>query len=435
MASAGVLPLVHEPLAKITPDLSPRQEAFRETLRNMSPLVSIDRIKDHLLFIGAWVRFYQEAEDAGTLATLLARGVHRFELWLTRIVSNLSSGNRLQLRELPPFDVAMMLHACMLSPHRYYEDGLTRFPQLLAVGVFPLKDIAALIDPRTYIYKATSEQIKYWEELTGVPFDPLICRENVHDVAIRCLSCETGLNVAWESGGCGYGESGFLCKCNQCGSSVSRDSLCVAKLFKDLTDSEKSDEVTMRGTLLNDRGDVELMRGRLITLYISKRLRKGDGSLPALSETDMTTIFRNLTNDSTTKLRQARTIALLRPYTQAAPFTHDLAKAITELAQFHWDISGTGGCSPQFLSGPCPELSTAYKKYNAFLELIAFPEASGGAVPSLDLDLVWHTHQLDGCLYKETVVALTGIYADHISCTEDPEFFGRYSYPFGPIVF
>ncbi|KAI5121926.1 hypothetical protein M0805_000255 [Coniferiporia weirii] len=382
-------------------------EEFRAALLRLSPLVSVDRIKDHLLFIGAWVRFYQKAEGAGTLAALLARGVHRFELPC----------------ELPPFDVAMMLHTCMLSPHRYYEDGLTRFPQLLAIGAFPLRNIATLIDPKTYFYKATSEQIEYWEEHTGVPFDPLRCKDKLHDVTIKCSSCETDLNVMWEDDGFGYGESGFLCTCTQCGSSVSRDSLCVAKLFKDLTHSEKSGKGTMRGTLLNDRGDAELARGRLITLHVFKTLRGEGDVLPTPTEINMSTIFKNLTKDSTTKLKQARTMALLRPYTQITPFTHDLVKAVTELAQFHRDISRTGGCSPQFLSGPCTELSVACDKYNTFLELIAFPEVSGGAVPSLDLDLVWHTHQLDGCSYKETIVALTGIYADHISCTEDPEFF------------
>ncbi|KAI5121927.1 hypothetical protein M0805_000256 [Coniferiporia weirii] len=422
MASADVLSPNH---TRGGLSISPaRHEEFKATLLRLSPLVSVDRIKDHLLFVGAWVRFYQEAEDAGTLSGLLARGVRRLELWLERVVSSSSISNgRVQPCELPPFDVAMLLHACMLSPHRYYEDGLTRFPQLLSIGAFPLEDIATLIDPRTYLYKATPEQIKYWEEHTDVPFDPLKFRSEIHDATIGCPSCLGKLSVAWENNGLGYGESGFLHICAQCDSAVSRNNLYVAKLIKDLSDFENSDEAVLRGTLLGERGEVELSRARLITLHVSKTLRKENGSLSSPSELSMSMIFQKLTDGSQTKLRRDRIADLLRPYMQSTPFTHDLASAVVSLLQFHLDIVATGGCNANFLNGPCTELNAACDKYGAFLELIAFPEGTEGAVPSLDLDLVWHTHQLQGLTYRKTIVELTGIYADHVSCTEDPEFF------------
>ncbi|KAI5119473.1 hypothetical protein M0805_007207 [Coniferiporia weirii] len=429
MASARVLaPGAHDPLTKAISELSSRKEEFKATLLNLSPLVSVDRIKDHLVFIGAWARFYQEAEDSDTLAALLSRGVHRLGLWLERVVPNTPTGiSGLKPCELPPFDVAMILHACMLSPRRYYEDGLTRFPQLLAIGSFPLKDIAALIDPKTYLYKATFEQVKYWEKFTGVPFDPLRCKGDVHEVTIKCPSCKNELNVLWENDGRGYGESGFLSTCSHCHSSLSRDSLCMAKLIDDLTNFEKSDDVTMRGTLLNDRGDVELTRGRLITLYVSEALRREAGCFPVPTEINISTVFKNLTYSGTNQLKQTRAADLLRPYTQATPFTHDLVKAVTNLAKFHMDIMNAGGCNPSFLNGPCSELDEACEKYNAFLELTTFLEDNGSAVPSPDLDLVWHTHQLEGHLYRENVIALTGIYTDHVSSSENPEFFDEAS--------
>lgn len=73
---------------------------------------------------------------------------------------------------------------------------------------------------------------------------------------------------------------------------------------------------------------------------------------------------------------------------------------VRELRQFHLEVVATSGFNPAFLGGPCKELSVAYEKYEAFLELIAFPEGLDGTVPSEDLDFVWHTHQLDGLSYR-----------------------------------
>ncbi|THH01080.1 hypothetical protein EW145_g6980 [Phellinidium pouzarii] len=398
LGPVDVLPATYNPFTKDISKSFDRHEQFKASLLRISPLVSIDRVKDQLLFIGAWLRFYQEAEEAGILNFVLARSVYRFELWLKHVV--IERTGPLQPCELPPFDVAMMLHACMLSPRRHYEDGLVRFPQLLEIGAFPLENIAALIDSRTYIYTATTEQVKCWQERLGVPFDPLSYQEEVKDVTIRCPSCGEKLNVAWENNGCGYAESDFLCECLRCGLSVSHDRLCVAKFIKDLTNAYSSDQATLRGTLLNDRGEVVLARARLIALQVAKVLREEDGSLPALSETSMSVILQRLYDSVQTKAGQDRITELLRPYMQATSFTHDLAKAVPALRQFHLDLMATGICSPAFLSGHCNELSVAYKKYEAFLELIASPEGIESAVPSPDLDLVWHTHQLSGLSYK-----------------------------------
>ncbi|THH03055.1 hypothetical protein EW145_g6566 [Phellinidium pouzarii] len=428
MASADVLPITRDLLTDVIFDSPTRHEQFKATLLRLSPLVSIDRVKDQILFIGAWLKFYQKSEDTGILNALLSRGVYRFELWLTRIIGrSFVKNGLLKLCEVPPIDVAMMLHACILSPHRYYEDGLVRFPQLLKIGAFPLEQIAALINPRTYEFTATSDQINHWKERTGVPFDPLSYKDEVKDVTITCPSCEEDLDVAWEDNGRGYEESAFLRICQKCGLSVSHDRLRVAKFLKDLPDISTSDQAMLRGTLLNVNGDVELARARLIALHVTKALRKDDGSLPLLSETSMAEIFQVLSQNSQTKLRRDHIAILLRPYAQGTPFTHDLVKAVQGLHRFHLDLGDTGCFNPEYLSGPCKELSVACKKYDAFLELIAFPEGVDGAVPSIDLDLVWHTHQLDGLLYRKTVVELTGVYADHISCTEDPEFFGQQS--------
>lgn len=58
-----------------------------------------------------------------------------------------------------------------------------------------------------------------------------------------------------------------------------------------------------------------------------------------------------------------------------------------------------GLCDRSYLTGPGKELEEAYTRYKIFLELAAGP-AKGRIVPTSDVDLIWHTHQLDGLSYR-----------------------------------
>ncbi len=46
--------------------------------------------------------------------------------------------------ELPPLDVAALLHAFVLAPFEYFEDCLVKFPKLYSSGPYPLLAIVSV---------------------------------------------------------------------------------------------------------------------------------------------------------------------------------------------------------------------------------------------------------------------------------------------------
>ena len=115
--------------------------------------VPIPNITDHLVFIFAlltWVKsvaagWINSTEIPSDLRVFLARALYRLELWLTLVVGERGEHRGLRPEKLPPLDVAILLHAFFLSPHRFVEDGFLRLPQLFTIGQFPLKQLVISI--------------------------------------------------------------------------------------------------------------------------------------------------------------------------------------------------------------------------------------------------------------------------------------------------
>jgi hypothetical protein len=353
------------------------------------------------------------------MRSFLSRALHRLELWLTAVLGPSKDRNSIEPEELPPLDVALVLHSYMLSPHRYFEDATTRFPQLLGMGAFPLTGLADLIDPVTFEYKPTAKQSALWEERTKVAFDHVLFRLNNQVVTIVCPSCEGHFDVLWDSGGFGLGEADFLSTCDLCKCTVTHDRLCVAKFLRCLRAVKESEVSFLPGTLINVRGDFRLARARIIAFEVIKALSDEEGALPLMENVSMAKIATMLRSAPDTKLKSNRIDVLLLPYKRDTPFSHDIARSVMEqqkeLNKPLWD---RGWCTLEYRSGPCGELEGAYARYCTFLELASHPE-HGAIAPTVDIDLLWHTHQLAGPGYRDDMESLLGIYLDHISRHED----------------
>lgn len=131
-----------------TAEVDPRLERFQAALARHSPLVTMDRIKAHVLLVSAMrvtlhdiEEFKDHVNPTDVLRAYLSRGNYRFELWLNKIVGSVpvSEERKLLQEELPPLDVVMFWHAYVLRPHRLFEAGVTDYPQLYALGPLPLE--------------------------------------------------------------------------------------------------------------------------------------------------------------------------------------------------------------------------------------------------------------------------------------------------------
>jgi len=221
----------------------------------------------------------------------------------------------------------------------------------------------------------------------------------------------------------GFGEPDFCTTCPSCSFAIANDTLCCAKFCADLQNVLESPDGIFAGTVLNGNGEVAFSRARIIALEVVKALRDDEGMLPSAQDASMATICEKLLKDSPkTRLRQDRVEAFLRPYLQSTSFSVNLVEVVGVMLQFNARLEVVGWLSREFLSVPRFELDNARERFYTFLEMVLRPE-NGPVAASLDVDLVWHTMQLAGPLYREFTSKLLGIYVDHIPYEYEPEVF------------
>lgn len=130
-------------------------EDFAEQLAKNIPLVTDVTLMAHLRILAALDRLMVDVEQEKVVyghnarpfatpaaATFIARGLHRFELWIHHVVRTPARLARkeepLQPQEIPPLDVAGFLLAYMLSPCMFWEDCIRMYPELDAISAYPV---------------------------------------------------------------------------------------------------------------------------------------------------------------------------------------------------------------------------------------------------------------------------------------------------------
>ncbi|KAG9006144.1 hypothetical protein FRB93_008936 [Tulasnella sp. JGI-2019a] len=340
------------------------------------------------------------------LYAFLAKATHRFDTWIRTSLRLRTSDAPLTEVELPPLDVLMMFHSFMLSPWLCAEDTELRFLELRKIGPFPLREVVKHIDD-TGEYAPSPEQITFWEEQTGQPFDILKMKS---EVEVVCPSCRTTHITHWIVPGneTGYGEPGFALGC-QCGVRITHDALCVGKLIRDLLECRASERMVMRGTLF--RGDIDTEQARIARMTTKEVLRiLGDppDGLGHKVSWSMSNLTKRLENAHDSYLSKTLIPRLLKPYSQSSPFSVDLHFKVLRQGHFANAWVGSG-----FEATPTRILEDAISRYRVFLRTNA-----SVLIVDQQLDIVWHTHQLLGDGYRKQSLAYSGIFLDHLAMDE-----------------
>lgn len=159
--SSYIPPFVHIP--RINDKL---QSTYRIGTQHTPPLVEASDLHAHLVLLGAFHRLREEVRtQKGNAnsdtpdqlwAVFLERAVHRFELWVTKMIDVLAeeeasagqpppSDGFLDPDRIPPLDVIMVWHTYLLNPSDYYEDCLRLHRGLLRIGYVDNPDRRALL--------------------------------------------------------------------------------------------------------------------------------------------------------------------------------------------------------------------------------------------------------------------------------------------------
>lgn len=410
-------------------------------------------------------------------AIYVSRAVERFETWLITILPNAKPPSLNQLKEdglagqlvdraqpmvftrenMPPVDVLMVWHAFMLNPRDFLEDCLrSGWMELWHAGM-PLQGAVDCIDSETFKYKAGDEAEKLFTRATGLPWS------NVDDARLKeiaCPRCSRSTEVAYTSctqlpsnsilttwkafsdhidknlsSGSGFCDQNFKTVCASCSKIINHDSLRAGKFCKDVH-LLLHKQVPIGGTVLGVEGipwkykTKEDKSCQFICTFANEMIQAGIGR-EVLDASDKYANFymsdiRNMFEKrlkSPSYLRKVRgrpgnrigrgekisiRRMMSRYWENSSPFALDLVGAVLRQGSFIEKMHNIDWLHSPALKHTMSRLITKYTRFVGIMR-----DRYQMAVPTLDVDLAWHTHQLSPYPYFDYTVTITNQFIDH----------------------
>ncbi|OCH91521.1 hypothetical protein OBBRIDRAFT_834175 [Obba rivulosa] len=460
------------------------------------PLVKVEQLKAHLALLKAFRELRTSVEQCGAAELPVVAGwlkgperwawfvelaVERFHRWLTTV----PTGPPIQPwteREVPPTDVLMVWHAYMLNP-RWYAEDCERLPlarKLKALNGHFMH--AMMMFSGDTLSQPSFRRMNLWTVRTGLPFHPLEAANSMARQEIQCPACHTSFDTPYLSpfGSSylpGYAQPGFAVLCKKCKFEITKERLGLGRFATDLSKnlaangSGNTDILStfLAGTLLSRSGTLDIdyasrIKNEILSAHPFKRgaptsqeeprllsIRHLNGSRPS-NEAWARDVQKRL-GYSLMNAQAAVSSALdpkedqmvdrmMRAYWHDRPFSIDLAAAVVRQGSFVEKMSSLGWTNPYYFDGNEHEgiLPRAMSRYCGFLDLMHSSPTSF-FVPTLDIDLVWHTHQIMGDQYSRDCVAYVGRFIDHDDTVDElrlsnsfgktcEAWQGRFGYPY-----
>ncbi|ORY57814.1 uncharacterized protein BCR38DRAFT_354067 [Pseudomassariella vexata] len=399
-------------------------------------------------------------------AVYIARAVDRYEAWWNSFVADpliasdmegdspkylgfpdINAATNWTALMLPPLDVLMVWHAHMLNPRVYLEDCMRYGLKGLWNGGMPWKMVNEAIDT-SFNYTASEECIKAWNKTTGREWD------NTADSitkSLRCPACAEPHQVPWTTCrgpglvGDGYGDGEFSYTCFRCATVINGELLEVAKFVKDVKDLLAKD-CPMPGTILDFKtGKPEqltardsqvfpqerLFPNRLLQRYLRSAILElvDPGRESPASMEDVRVLIEDAIKDQavlkkvegieglkfrgyyrlTTEGRISIRKMMSRYWGNFSPFSLELGGAVLRQGIFAEKMHKI-----DWLHSPTAKdtMDRLIIKYQRFFQMMG-ANRDHILVPTLDVDLAWHTHQLSPAVYYQYTVAKTQVFTDH----------------------
>ncbi|KAH9832602.1 uncharacterized protein C8Q71DRAFT_860985 [Rhodofomes roseus] len=383
-----------------------------------NPLVGLDYVKGHLRLLGAFATSLSKRVQLCPEEDLpqLARGldsipeaprrwawfvylaVERFRLWVNCVTANKDIEAWVTM-EIPPLDVLMVWHAYMLNPT--YVCGMQKTVyaylrseySLHALNDRLIRAVIVMGDPAQY--QPSEKRGLTWLEQTGTPFDPIEALKQMshHEVV-----------------------------CPRCGATN------AAHLAKDHNDPDAKLDTYFPGTLRSPTDVILTKRARAIKERIVSygKVRRPKGYTPQQWRSKIKEDFSYSISELRDVARPAAASMgvmkrmIFSAYTDDSPFSIDLVGAVIRQCTFTNKMHAFGWTAPGYFDTPGDGvvLIHAITRYHAFLDLMTGSPASF-FVPTLDIDLVWHTHQLMAGRYSDDCKRYVGRYIDYDDKVEE----------------
>ncbi|KAH8926003.1 hypothetical protein BT69DRAFT_1348341 [Atractiella rhizophila] len=401
-----------------------------------------------------------------TWAIYLSRAVHRFELWCTKVLRSQSGQghDRLQPEEYPPLDVLLVWHSFLLNPRAYYEESLGNqlVQRLHFLGGIPLSEMVKLhlsrsisTDEKRFQHSVIADDFSYcpspqaksnWENcVDGEPFVMSMPKPSDRHKFL-CPGCRCEHSTPYvSSSGMGWAQSSFEFRCS-CRIVITKSTFAVRRLAAVVkervhhegwtaTSEGKSKGIgkvplgsCLMGTILGpdgvpDAGRAESLNRKWIRPF--HEAVKADPTIFGIaaglgwnleSAEKSLVAARAKSKDDEAKVKAVHRI--LAAYRQ--PFVSiDLTAAVNRQFKFIESMHELGWLAPRAAEEAAAFVNKAISRYHNFLNLMIDPNITNFLVPTLDIDLVWHTHQLQDILYRKHTLLLLNHIPDHDDKVEE----------------
>lgn len=365
---------------------------------------------------------------------------------------------------IPPLDVLMVMHAHMLNPRAFLEDTMRAGLVEYWTAGMPWKAVSESITVN--FEENASEVAKSNWLLTGRQWnnsaDPMV-------KTLKCPWCKVDMQVPWTTCGAvedadtsispigilgsGYGDGNFSHQCPSCDKTISKEILSLSKFVHDTT-LLLGKGVPMPGTLLDiSSGQPSLTPNPLVVpnftrMFPNRMIRhelrikivelldpksQSPKSSPSMADVrDL--IEKTIRSDEAVRridgatrrvglqlIRRDAKITtrkmMSRYWENFSPFALDLCGAVMRQGVFVEKM-----VKLDWLHSPSAKatMGRLITKYNRFMQIIK-KNPFKMAVPTLDVDLAWHTHQLSPQDYYTYTVKETSKFIDHDDKIEENE--------------
>ncbi|KAF4979789.1 hypothetical protein FZEAL_4063, partial [Fusarium zealandicum] len=354
-----------------------------------------------------------------------------------------------ETQTLPPLDVLMVFHSHLLNPFNFLEDCMRKGYRRFWQSGMPWILANAAIDG-SFNYNISNDDKARWVSQTGRSW------ANVDDSLVKvldCPSCNTRLKIPWTTCGLeenpksaerpgligsGYGDGGLDYSCSSCATRITKQILSVAKFCRDSRDLLVR-SVPMPGTILEpstgkpspwvrtigQRWNYRTFPNRMIRLVLRIQIQDLIQDFNSDEPPTMETVRKMIEADVLTKQSALSTILeertggksrisrftppiagvcirkmMSRYWENFGPFALDLIGAVMRQGIFSEKM-----CKIDWLHSPAAyeTMTRLCSKYDRFLGIMhRYP--SRVAVPTLDIDLAWHSHMLSPFQYYNFTV-------------------------------
>ncbi|KAK0190266.1 hypothetical protein F5146DRAFT_1193644 [Armillaria mellea] len=396
-----------------------------------TPFVSISQLKGHLCLLKLFASLKERVEgldrskyrDAPEKkerrwSWFVGLAVERFERWCKELTSDDEAD--LADKCLPPVDVIMVWHTYLLNPAWYSEDSLRNKHVKILAG---MGDWFEELERTCYTIDSppSEARVQTWLRKTHTPYDPFESATVLTNREIVCPQCLTKANVRLiDTNATGYLQPDFKTTCPGCWLTITKEKLGFYKLVKDLvgTDDVLAGTLHTSDNIKNSRGAKMIKAG---ILQINPRpFAKADAktqeewvvNIQKQMDYSMEAFQRAM--DHNPSIGEQMLFRIVSAYKDDKIFSLNLIGAVLRQSTFVDKMCKLGWTKPDFFSSSEDELALKHcmARYHAFLDLVSSSQA-GFFVPTLDIDLIWHTHQLMARQYSYDCFEHVGRFVDH----------------------